>query len=709
MRMRGWSGILLLALAASSAAQERARDRVAVTGRVHDASTHRPLAGAEIVLHDAGGDSARALTSSAGVWRLDLAPSQTYRGRVRALGFKVGTIEITIAETGTDVPRVIELTPLALALDRVVVTAARREQRLADVVVTTELVSADDIARTGASDLGSALAAATGIQLDGGTPAGTGIMLQGLGSERVLILLDGQPMPGRIAGEFDVSRMPTAIIDRVEIVKGPQSAVYGTDAMGGVVNVITRRANVGAPFASMSLIAGSRERRDGTVALGATIGPVSVRGDAGRRSMRTAPGRADERGALAERTDASLSATWRPAEGSTVELGVLALDERQRWLAGLYNFSDNLQVSSRLSAERASTRGGRWRFSAFGSVYDHLSRASSLPQPIRGDTGQRQVQRLFQGELAWSRPLHAHVLDVSMQARHDDTESVRIPGGRRSLVTVEPAAQFEAALTDQLAVVTGARLSYSDRWGTHLTPRVALRYRPLDELTVRVSGGAGFRAPDFRELYMRFQNPSAGYAVYGNEHLRPERSRNITAGAEWAARAGFVRGHLFHNEFSGFIEARVISDPDAPPVYEYANVDDGFTRGVELEGGMTAGRLRVDAGYGFLQTLDRTNDVELLGRPTHTARASVALPLPLLMRASMTGLYTGRTAMRREGRLITGWRDAYPRLDLRLARPLPRDVELALNVENVFDRRPAEWAGFTGRQMTVSLGWDRSF
>lgn len=706
MRMRGWSGILLLALAASSAAQER--DRVAVTGRVQDASTRLALGGAEIILHD-GDDSARAVTSADGTWRLDLARSRTYRGRIRALGFRVDTLEITIAETGAVPPRVMELTPLALALDRIVVTAARREQRLADVVVTTELVSAGDIARTGASDLGSALAASVGIQLDGGTPAGTGIMLQGLGSERVLILLDGQPMPGRIGGEFDVSRIPTAIIDRVEIVKGPQSAVYGTDAMGGVVNVITRRADVGASVASVSLIAGSRERRDGTVALGTTIGPVSLRGDAGRRSMRTAPGRADERGALAERTDASLSATWRPVEGSTVELGVLALDERQRWLAGLYNFSDNLQVSSRLSAERTSTGGGRWRLSAFGSVYDHLARASSLPQPIRGDTGQRQVQRLFQGELAWSRPVHGHVLDVSMQARHDDTESVRIPGGRRSLLTLEPAAQFEATLTPGLSVVTGARLSHSDRWGTHLTPRVAMRYRPLDELTLRVSAGSGFRAPDFRELYMRFQNQSAGYAVYGNEQLRPERSSNITVGAEWAARAGFLRGQLFHNEFTGFIETRVISDPDAPPVYEYANVDDGFTRGVEVEGGTTAGRLRLDAGYGFLQTRDRKRGVELLGRPTHTARASMAHPLPWQMRTSMTGQYTGRTPMRREGQLITGWRDAYPRLDLRLARPLARDVELALNVENVFDRRPAEWAGFTGRQLTVSAQWGRSF
>jgi hypothetical protein len=101
-------------------------------------------------------------------------------------------------------------------------------------------VGREEIERTTASDLASVLVEQTGIALQGGHPAGAGVMLQGLGSERLLILLDGQSLVGRISGVFDVSRIPTSAIDRIEVVKGPQSTLYSSEAMGGVINIITR-------------------------------------------------------------------------------------------------------------------------------------------------------------------------------------------------------------------------------------------------------------------------------------------------------------------------------------------------------------------------------------------------------------------------------------------------------------------------------------
>jgi outer membrane receptor for ferrienterochelin and colicins len=207
---------------------------------------------------------------------------------------------------------------------------------------------------------------------------------------------------------------------------------------------------------------------------------------------------------------------------------------------------------------------------------------------------------------------------------------------------------------------------------------------------------------------MRFQNESAGYAVYGSDGLRPEASRNASLGAEWATETGYVRGQLFHNEFDGFIEATLISAPGQPMVFEYRNVDHGYTRGAELEGAAVVGRLRLDAGYALLDTRDRTTGLELLGRPRHSARATLAHPLPFRARASASAIYTGRTPMQRDG-TVTSWRDAYPRLDARLARPVARGTELALNVENVLDRRPSLWNGFTGRQYTLAVTWGRGF
>src|SRR5690606_1893325 len=102
-------------------------------------------------------------------------------------------------------------------------------------------VSRETIEATGAADLAAVLTEQTGIQFQAGMPSGAGIMLQGLSSERVLVLVDGRPLTGRIAGNFDLARIPSDIVERIEVVKGPQSALYGSEAMGGVVNIITRR------------------------------------------------------------------------------------------------------------------------------------------------------------------------------------------------------------------------------------------------------------------------------------------------------------------------------------------------------------------------------------------------------------------------------------------------------------------------------------
>jgi outer membrane receptor for ferrienterochelin and colicins len=131
----------------------------------------------------------------------------------------------------------VDMRETMVPLGEIIVTAARREQRLADAVVETELITTRDLQR-GQSDLASILTDRVGIQLDGGVPSGTGVQLRGFGSRRVLVLLDGQPLVGRVNGTMDLARLPVSGIERIEIVKGPQSTLYGTDAIGGVINVI---------------------------------------------------------------------------------------------------------------------------------------------------------------------------------------------------------------------------------------------------------------------------------------------------------------------------------------------------------------------------------------------------------------------------------------------------------------------------------------
>jgi outer membrane receptor for ferrienterochelin and colicins len=692
------------------------RPGAVVRGRVIDVASGRALDGATVRIDGPASDTLRIdtlRTDTRGAWRSSALTGGRYRLFVRALGYIPREMTLDVAGDSA-IEQTIALEPAATALDRVVVTASRREQSLKDVPVTTELVTRDEIERTAATDLASVLIEQTGIDLQGGHPAGTGVMLQGIGSERVLILLDGQPLAGRISGVFDVSRIPTTMIERIEVVKGPQSTLYGSEAMGGVVNIITREPRRGVLGANAMVTAGTQGRMDGTVGLTLGRGAFASTADVSRRETETTPGRSDDNGALAARTDASVKVRWtRPTTSSnatSVEASMLALDERQRWRSGtLYNFSDNVQWSGRVGG--TMQRGShRLTSTLFGSNFDHVSRGSSQPKPIAGDTGDRQIQRIYQGELTYNAVLGtalARALDVGIQVRRDETESARVPGGLRTLTSYEPFAQLELEPVASLSVVPGVRVSRNSQWGTHVTPRLAARYTATDRLTLRASAGTGYRAPDFKELYMFFVNQGAGYAVFGNPDLRPESSRNITAGAEWASDHVYLRGQAFWNEFRDFIETQAISPPDEAPVFEYANIDDGRTQGVELEAGLTARGLRIEGGYSGLATRNHATDQPLLGRPKHTARSTVGYAVPFGARVSLTGVYTGRTPMLRDDAtgVVTSWRDGFFRMDARLAQRVMNGLEIVVGADNLFDRQPSEWEGYTRRQFYTALSW----
>jgi outer membrane receptor for ferrienterochelin and colicins len=545
----------------------------------------------------------------------------------------------------------------------------------------------------------------TGVELQGGHPAGSGLMIQGLGSERVLVLLDGQPFIGRIAGTIDVSRIPTSMIERIEVVKGPQSTVYGSEAMGGVVNVITRSPATAAWTASGSVTAGDQGRLDvAGQALGG-VGDVTGVADIGRRTIELAPGVAGESGALATRWDGRGRVAWRtPLPGLTLEAAGLLLDERQRWRGGqLYQFADNTQWTGRLGAvwERGPHRVTP---TVFATSFDHLSRGGPSPVPAEG-SGERERQRLVEGELLYSLALGEHAVDAGFEVRHETIRSDRVADARRVSDRAESFAQATFSW-GAFTLVPGVRATSSEPWGSHWTPRIAALYRPLPELGLRLAIGEGFRAPDFKELHMEFLNigPGFAYTVRGNPDLFPEQSRNVTASVEWAGAQTYLRIQGFENRFDNFIETRPAGDSSGVQVFTYGNVDDGFTRGAELEAGVTWGGLRAEASYALLRAERAATGEPLLGRPEMSGRAVLGYVRPSGLRLSLTGVYTGRTPMQHTEN-GTDWRAGFLRFDARLARRVWGGFEVAAGVDNLLDRQPDAWPGFAGRHVYTTLSW----
>jgi len=692
------------ALAPHALSAQGASDPVAVrlrtlSGRVVDGESGRPLVGAEVLVND--GALGRARTSADGRWHLALTTSDAVRVRVRHPGYAFREF-VTSDAARMSAPAEVALRPLAINLDAVVVTAARREQRLAEAVVETSLITSREIAERGASDVAAILTERSGLQLDGGVPAGAGVQMRGFDSRRVLILLDGQPLVGRVGGHFDLSRIPASLVERIEVVKGPQSTLYGSDALGGVVNIITRRPARAGWEAGLTSTAGSQGRRDVSANALGRRGTLAATVDGGVRRQQLAPGVSGESGTFANRWNGHATARWRSSGGWEVEGGALGIGESQRYRTGqLFRFADNAQWGAR-ALLRIPLGAGLVTTSAHLSTFGHLSRASTLDRPA-SDSGALDRQRLLQGDVLYNGAFGRTLVDAGVQLRHEDISADRLSVASPDVRSVEPFAQA-TLVAGRLSLTPGARVTLSDRWGNFVAPRLALLWRPVDAVALRAGFGRGYRAPDFKELYLDFVNSSAGYAVRGNPDLRPESSTSTSAGVEWTSGVAWWRGGVFHNDYTDFIEAR---EPDAAGTYSYDNIARGSTSGLELEAGVQLSAWRLEGSYDHLRSRDGATGSTLLGRPRHTARASATAPLGLGVKGSASLLFTGRTPLDRDATgAVSRERAGWTRVDTRVSRTLPLGIEWSLGVTNLMDRRLLDtWPGYTGRQVFASLAW----
>ena len=691
--LRIWTSVSLafvVQATATAAAHAQAQSRqLVVRGTIVDAATGQPLPDAPMFIRDRG----VALTSSTGSFRF--AAESAAVVTVRRIGYK--SQQFIVRDT---MPVVIGMTPALLGLDAVVVTSARREQRLADAVVATELLSRREIEQRGATDVSQAVRDATGVQAEAGVPSGSGVLLQGLGSRRVLILIDGQPVVGRINGNLDLSRIPTGNVERIEIVKGPQATLYGSDAMGGVINIITRRPERRGIDAELSAVVGSQGRRDVSANARAMSTDRRLLGtiDAGVRSLDLVPGRESNSDTFANRYEISPTFTWRATPRVSLDAAASAAEENQRYRLGqLYQHSDNTQFAARIGASKVTPRG-KVGAVMYASSFEHLSRRSTTPLPASHD-GDRDEQRLVRLDLTANQLLGGVMIDGGVDARREDARADRVQGARRILHTVEPYSQGTITL-GKLSVTPGVRVSISEQWGTAFTPKTALLWRPITPLAFRAAVASGYRAPDFKELYLEFVNAPAGYAVRGNPNLRPERSANLSAGVEWMSSAVSASASGFHTRFRGFIEPQETSTPGE---YTYLNIDEGRTSGAELNASVGGERATLDASYAWLRAVD-VRGAPLLGRAAHTARLGATVSHPFGARLSVGSAFTSRTPTARDSAgVVVNWRASNTRVDTRIAQRIGRRLELGFAVENVLDRRADEgWPGYSGRMWSVS-------
>lgn len=619
----------------------------------------------------------------------------------------------------------------AFSLDGLVITASPTPLEAELVASHVTILTAEDLSAAGDRMLGEALrdVAGLGVVRNGSFGAATSVFLRGGESDYTLVLVDGVQV-NQAGGGFDFSTLTTDNIERVEIVRGPASALYGSDAVTGVVHIVTRTGR-GAPRVDASLVAGSFGRRDVSASVGAGSDRVGYSLAVSQRSSD---------GVLAfnnahDATVLSGRVRFLPDTRTEVGLSLRATDQRYHFPTdgsgavvdrNAYTFSDAAQL--RVDARRSV--GERLSLEAFVAVHEldgGLDDRQDGPADTLGfygfaslDDFQRATAEL-RGHLTLDEGVVTFGFEGERERQRSFTasESEFGPSNGRSEHERTNRAGFVhvAGSSGPLSLTGGGRLEDNERFGRFLTWQAGLSWLavPRTRTRLRASAGTGIKEPTFAE------NFATGFAV-GNPDLDPERSRSWEVGVEQplAADRVVVRATWFDQRFRDLIQYTFL--PPSPTDPNYFNVAEATSRGVEVavDGdlgpvsvGLTHSRLDtevVDAGFDEGPGATFVAGESLLRRPERSwgVRAAATLTSSLRVRAHLS--HVGERSDRDFSTFPASPVElsAYTTVSLGGEVDVPTGalsrLSLSVRVENLLDAAYQEALGFSAPGRALYLG-----
>ena len=488
----------------------------------------------------------------------------------------------------------------------------------------------------------------------GGGSRSIGVQMQGFSSEYVMVLIDGQPMIGRNSGNFDLSRISVSNIERVEITKGAASNLYGGDALGGTINIITRQI-VDDPQAVASVSYGSNETVDATVegetplwkkkgslALssnyyhtggfntstatikGTTAPPYDNYAAQGRFRYRF-----NDKNILSVSGRYGLRRSFMTKDYGASYITKDVLDEGDLNLSTAFDHRFN-------DKWRSMTRYYFTRYNADMSIA--LTQGDSISQTKFGQTLHRVEQQL-------SYTLNKKLEIVGGAGGNLEHMDENILTNVKDIKSYFAFTQANWQVMPRLSYTLGLRYDHIVNYGWRLDPSMAIQYQLSPTWSVKAAYGTGFKAPDMKKLYQVFYNPSYNYMVIGSSVMRNivnqmlaaaqiskyelepvyneikgnmleaemSKSYNLSLTYETTNKRLRAEGSVFYHDITNQINPVLIgTDINTRALYSYRNNAKAYYKGAELSVrySPTAG-LKISAGYQYLIAKDKTVEEQI--------------------------------------------------------------------------------------------------
>jgi len=581
-----------------------------------------------------------------------------------------------------------------LKQDTVIVEGSRLNQTKTEIGSSVSIITADDIDRLGFDFALDAVASAPGVTINSNGAFGgqAGVRIRGASSEQTLVLVDGIVVndPTSPGGGFNFARFDTESIDRIEVLKGPQSTLWGTDAIGGVVSITTKRPDEGlggsafAEYGSFNTIRG-----------GASLENANETGDFRLAIVGTSSdgiSKADENNGNDE--DDAYEALTLSAKGGFNLVGDARLSADVLWTdaeSEFDSFSGGAQGSVADGDEVNLTEELSANLSLTGSLFD--GRLENLLLVGYSDISRENLtDGVSSFEAEGDRMVYRYQGTFSIDAQNTfafgaEREDSTSRGDETSIDGL--FALYEFKPTEQITLTGGLRMDDHERFGSETTARLAAAYNPTESLTLRASWGQGFKAPTIFQTTFFCCGATAP-----NADLQPETSEAFDIGLDWRSEDGRTEAGitLFDQDTENLIDFSFA-------LGGYENIAIVESQGVELYAAhQFTDWFSVSADYAYIDAKDGDGDA-LVRLPEHSGDVTVSIDPDGPFSGAVLVRYNGEEP-NTNGTILESW----TRVDLTGSYDLNEKVELFGRIENLFDEEYQQILGYGTPDLSGSIG-----
>ncbi len=527
--------------------------------------------------------------------------------------------------------------------NEVIVTATKTERKLSNVAVPVSIINQKKIQQAGSLRLNDILQEQTGIYLTNGF--GTGVQMQGLNPDYTLILIDGEPMIGRTAGVLDLNRITVGNIKQIEIVKGSSSSLYGSEAMAGVINIITDKPNkntlkVSARYGSYNTsdinLSGSLRKNkisyQGFINNYATDG-FSIRPNSVERSIAPIKRFTMQHNFsyyFSAKTNASFN--FRMNEEKIINIIAVTnngLVTTSKGTERNKDYNATFQLAHRFNSHLKNTTR------IYGTKYESLQELVTTNGAPYTDYFKQQFGRVENqtdyviNDILELNAGFGYTIETANSTRYDKTDNTK-----RNQIGYA-FLQSEWKPLPHITFIAGARFDNNELYAAAFSPKLAIQYKPTDQFNLKASIGRGFKAPDFRQLYLNFTNAAAGgYSVLGTVEaqkiiaqlnsigqiaslendfyrlgeLKPEYSTGMNIGGSFTPSNKIqLTFNFFRNNIENLIDNRLVAyRTGGSQIFSYLNLKNAYTEGIESDILLKlSSSFNINAGYQLLLSGDK--------------------------------------------------------------------------------------------------------